>query len=342
MLLQLSIRAVHPVSRRIFMATAAAVGVIGFTGLQAHAADHLTEVNFVEAVHNLGYINLYVAQHAGIFEKNGLKLNVTAAGGDTQAFAAVLGGSADFAIGDATMVQMSREAGGPGIVVGTVVQRAHYFGVSKNLEPISDPKEFKGLTIVTSPEPNTNYSVAKRMLETAGLKIGEDVTILEVNPGTEIGAMLGGQADMAIAYQPSVASAVAQGAKVVFDFSSYVGPFCNTGIMVLPSFAEANPEIVQALVTSFEEGSRMTYEDPEFAKQVAREEFPDLPADVVNAAIEAELEYKIPAESVITKPDQWANLMDMQVYLGNVKGTLTFEEIIDNSFAEKAIEAAGN
>ena len=28
---------------------------------------------------------------------------------------------ATFAIGDATMVQMSREAGGPGIVVGTVV-----------------------------------------------------------------------------------------------------------------------------------------------------------------------------------------------------------------------------
>jgi NitT/TauT family transport system substrate-binding protein len=317
MLLQLAnIRAVHSVPRRTLIATAAAVGAIGFMSLQTHAAD-LTEVNFVEAVHNLGYINLYVGQHAGIFEKNGLHLNVTAAGGDTQAFAAVLGGSADFAIGDATMVQMSREAGGPGIVVGTVVQRAHYFGVSKNLDTITDPKQFKGL------------------------KVGQDVTILEVNPGTEIGAMLAGRADMAIAYQPSVASAVAQGAKVVFDFSNYVGPFCNTGIMILPSFAKAKPEVVQALVTSFEEASRKTYADPEFAKKVAREEFPDLSADVVNAAIDAELEYKIPAESVITKPDQWANLMAMQIYLKNVKGTLSFDDIIDNSYAEKAIKAAG-
>ena len=341
MTLELSTRRTAlPVSRRILAGAAVALGAIVAAGPGARAAD-LTEVNFVEAVHNLGYINLYVGQHAGIFEKNGLKLNVSAAGGDTQAFAAVLGGSADFAIGDATMVQMSREAGGPGIVVGTVVQRAHYFGVSKNLDTITDPKQFKGLTIVTSPEPNTNYSVAKRMLETAGLKVGEDVKILEVNPGTEIGAMLAGQADMAIAYQPSVASAVAQGAKVVFDFSNYVGPFCNTGIMVLPSFVEAHPDIVQALVTSFEEASRKTYQDPEFAKEVARKEFPDLPADVVNAAIDAELEYKIPAESVIVKPDQWANLMAMQVYLGNVKGTMTFDEIIDNSFAEKAMEAAG-
>ena len=234
------------VSRRNFLTASAtiAAGLVAGTVLRAPgpaAAAGLKVVRFSEAVHNLGYINLYVGMHAGIFEKHGLKMNVTAAGGDTQTFAAVLGGSADFAIGDATMVQMSREAGGPGVVVGTVVQRAHYFGVSKNLEPITDPKQFKGLTIVTSPEPNTNYSVAKRMLENAGLKIGEDTKILQVNPGTEIGAMLAGQADMAIAYQPSVASAVAQGAKVVFDFSNYVGPFCNTGIMVLPSFIEENP-----------------------------------------------------------------------------------------------------
>ena len=313
--------------------------VLGLAVMSGPAlGQELKEVNFSEAVHNLGYINLYVGMHAGIFEKNGLKMNVSAAGGDTQTFAAVLGGSADFAIGDATMAQMSREAGGPGVVVGTVVQRAHYFGVSKNLEPITDPKDFKGLTIVTSPEPNTNYSVAKRMLENAGLEIGTDTEILQVNPGTEIGAMLAGQADMAIAYQPSVASAVDQGAKVVFDFSSYVGPFCNTGIMVLPSTIENDPEMVQALVTSFEEASRRTYADPDFAKEVARKEFPDLPPEVVDAAIDAELEYLIPAQSVLVKEDQWQNLIDMQIYLGNVKGEIPFDQIIDNSFAQKAIK----
>jgi NitT/TauT family transport system substrate-binding protein len=328
-------------NRRTFL-TGIGLTAITFCGVAARplpaAAQGLKEVRFSEAVHNLGYINLYVGLHAKIFEKNGLKMNVSAAGGDTQTFAAVLGGSADFAIGDATMVQMSREAGGPGVVIGTVVQRAHYFGVSKNLQPITDPKQFKGLTIVTSPEPNTNFSVAKRMLETAGLKVGTDTKILQVNPGTEIGAMLAGQADMAIAYQPSVASAVAQGAKVVFDFASYVGPFCNTGIMVLPSTIQKDPAMVQALVTAFEDASRLTYKDPAFAKEVARKEFPDLPPAVVDAAIDAELQYKIPAETVVVKEDQWKNLMEMQVYLKNVKGSIPFDQIIDNSFALKAVE----
>ncbi len=309
-------------------------------GRGAKAAD-LKTVRFSEAVHNLGYINLYVGMHADIFKKNGLDMQVSAAGGDTQTFAAVLGGSADFAIGDATMAQISRENGGPGVVVGTVVQRAHYFGVSKTLEPFTDPAKFKGLKIATSPEPNTNFSVAKRLIEKAGMKLGTDATIVPVNPGTEIAAMLAGQADIAIAYQPGVSSAVAQGAKIVFDFSSYIGPFCNTGIMVLPSTIEKDPDMVQALVTSFEEASRKTYSDPAFAKEVARKEFPDLPGEVVDAAIEAELKYLIPAQSVITKPDQWANLMDMQVYLGNAKGTVPFDQLIDNSFAEKAIKSMG-
>jgi NitT/TauT family transport system substrate-binding protein len=302
------------------------------------AAQSLKEVNFVEAVHNLGYINLYVGQHAKIFEKYGLKLNVKAAGGDTQAFAAVLGKSAQFAIGDATMAQMSREQGGSGLVVGSVVQRAMYFGLSKNLQPIKDPKKFKGLTFVTSPEPNTNFSVTKKILEDNGLKPRVDTKILEVNPGTEIAAMLAGQADIAVAYQPSVASAMSQGAKVVFDFASYMGPFCNTGIMVLPEYAKANPDIVQALVNAFEEASRLAYAKPDFAKEVARKEFPDLPADVVNKAIDMQIEFKIPSQSVKVDAKQWETMITMQKYLGNIKGTIPFKDMIDNSYADKAMK----
>jgi NitT/TauT family transport system substrate-binding protein len=326
-------------SRRIAIATSA---VLLATAWQPASSAEVKEINFVEAVHNLGYINLYVGQHAGIFEKNGLKLNLSAAGGDTQAFAAVLGKSSPFAIGDATMVQMSREAGGPGIVVGTVVQRAHYFGVSKNLSMLTDPKQFKGLTVVTSPEPNTNFSVMKKLLLDNGLKPQIDTKILQVSPGTEIGAMLAGQADIAVAYQPSVSSAESQGAKVVFDFASYVGPFCNTGIMVLPEYAKANPDIVQALVTSFEEAGRLVYADPAYAKKVARLEFPDLEGAIVDKAIDAEIKYQIPAATVVTQADAWNKLMEMQKFLGNVKYSIPMDQVVDNSYAEMAVKNAKN
>jgi NitT/TauT family transport system substrate-binding protein len=319
----------------------AVLAASAFAVTDAACAADPQPIEFVEAVHNLGYIDLYVGQHARIFEKHGLTLHVTAAGGDTQAFAAVLGKTAQFAVGDPTMVEMSRERGGPGMVVGTLVQRAHYFGVSKTVSaPITNPKGFKGLTFVTSPDPNTNYSVTKKLMQDNGLKLGTDAKIIEVNPGTEIGAMLAGRADVAVAYQPNVAAAVAQGAKVVFDFASYMGPFCNTGVMVLPEYAKAHPDVVQALVDALEESARLTYAKPDYAKEVAREEFPDVPADVVNKAIDMELQYKIPAETIPVDPKQWANLMSMQKYLGNVQASIGFKDVIDNSYADKAAKTA--
>ncbi len=64
-------------SRRDFLTTSAAVaGGLAITpiiGSDRAAAAPLKEVRFSEAVHNLGYINLYVGMHAGIFAKNGLR-----------------------------------------------------------------------------------------------------------------------------------------------------------------------------------------------------------------------------------------------------------------------------
>ena len=40
---------------------------------------------------------------------------------------------------------------------------------------------------------------------------------------------------------------------------------------------------------SFEEAGRLVYADPAYAKKVARLEFPDLPGDVVDKAIDAEI-----------------------------------------------------
>src|SRR5690348_16508494 len=94
----------HSFNRRQFLTNTAAIaggfGAASLLGSRGVRAATLKTVRFSEAVHNLGYINLYVGMHAGIFKKNGLEMQVSAAGGDTQTFAAVLGGSADFAIGD--------------------------------------------------------------------------------------------------------------------------------------------------------------------------------------------------------------------------------------------------
>ena len=92
---------------------------------------------------------------------------------------------------------------------------------------------------------------------------------------------------------------------------------------------------------SFEEACRLVYADPAYAKKVARLEFPDIPGDVVDKAIDAEITYKIPAATVVTQKDEWDNLMAMQKFLGNVKYSIPMDEVIDNSYRRESGQGRG-
>ena len=237
------------------LVSALALAACGSGGAPAAtSANGTTTVNLSEAVHNLGYIDLYVAQHEGYFTQQGITLNLSAAGGDSQAFAAVLGGSAQFALGDATLAEISREKGGDGIVLAELVSRAQYFAVSKKITtPFTDPKQFAGLTFVTSPPPNTNHSVLINSIKQAGLDPTKDVHITTVSPGTEIGPVLAGQADVAVAYEPNVDMAVVQdGGHVLYSWANAIGEFTNTGLQARESYVRAHPDVAQKIVNALE------------------------------------------------------------------------------------------
>lgn len=322
------------VGRREMLIAGAGAAITLASPRRARAA--ITEVNVVEASHYLGYIGLYVGIEGGYFDKQGIRLNVSAAGGDTQTFAAVLGRSSMFGIGDPSMTQMSVEQGGPGKVIGSVIQRASYYIVSLKHGPITDPRQFKGMTIVTLPEPMTTFSVMKRMLQNSGLTIGRDVNILEVAPGSELVPLLAGQADASVTYPPNVAAATAHGARVIFDLGSQLGPFCNTGIEVLDDTILARPQLCQALCNGFELAFRRTYGDPAYAKKVAYKQFPDLSPKVIDESIDQLLRDKIVAQTVYVDRAQWENLIAMQIYLKNVKGLVPYGTMVDNQFAQRA------
>lgn len=305
----------------------------------ARAAGSLHTVQFSEAVHNLGYIDLYVARDKGFFREQGIDFQLSAAGGDSQAFASVLGKSAQFGCGDSTLCEISREKGGPGVVLGELVSRAQYLGVSKKItKPLASPADFKGLSFVTSPPPNTNYNVLVLALKKVGLDPEKDVKIITVNPGTEIGPVLAGQADIAVAYEPNVDSAViSDGAHVVFSWAKFMGPFHNTGMYALPEYVKANPHIVQAMANAIQKGILYTYKYPDEAKAVARKEFPNLDPKVVNAAIQRQIDNNIPANTFPVSRPGWEALMKVGAGLGNCKGNIPFGHIVDNSFAQKAV-----
>ncbi len=69
------------------------------------------------------YLPLYVAMEEGLFEKQGLDVQLQFAGNDDQIFATVISGAATFGVGDPVFAAISREKGGPGRIVAMMVTR---------------------------------------------------------------------------------------------------------------------------------------------------------------------------------------------------------------------------
>jgi NitT/TauT family transport system substrate-binding protein len=91
-------------------AVAGEIAVLGAPQIVSGRARAATRtVHFSEAVHNPGYIDLYGGRDKGFFTEQAIDLQLSAARGDSQAFAAILGTSADFGWGGSTRCEISRE-----------------------------------------------------------------------------------------------------------------------------------------------------------------------------------------------------------------------------------------
>ena len=76
-------------------------------------------------------LSTYTANDVGFFDEEGLKKQVTTGGGGSQSWSAVLGGSADYSIQDPIFPSISKERGGPGVVVGTVCNAETIYALAK-------------------------------------------------------------------------------------------------------------------------------------------------------------------------------------------------------------------
>jgi len=297
----------------------------------------LVPVTVNQAFEHLLYIGLYVAKDAGFFEKQGLDVKIVTGGGDAQAFAALTSGSAQFAQGDPAFVAIGNQQGWDGRVVVMAVDRVAIWGVTfdKSIQPFRDPKGFKGKTVATYPNPNTSYVVQKQLALKAGLKLGEDVKIIEVPFGTELATLKNKQADIAQTIEPNVSQVELQGGVVAFSYPDAWGPLAFTGVMTSQELIQKNPELVQKFVTAYEQAFQFMQKDFDGTVAIAKKRLPTLDEQVIRNALRRLIDSGCIPKHAAVDPESWKKLLQIRVDVGDLK-QLPTKELIDNRFAEKA------
>ena len=197
-----------------------------------------------------GFAPLTLAKEAGIFEKNGLDVTIkkipqgsrhlALASGDVQCAATTVETWIVWnAVGIATtqMFQLSVSHGGDGIAA------------KPGIEKITD---LKGKTVAASAPGTSPYFLLAWILGKNGMSM-KDVKVVNLEPGPAAQALLAGQNDAAMTYEPYLSSVRAEPSKgkiiaTTNDYPAVLDTFGCTN-----AFLKDNPDAAKAIAKSYYE-----------------------------------------------------------------------------------------
>ena len=181
--------------------------------------------------------------------------------------------------------------------------------------------------------PTTSTSLFLKLLKENGLS-KDDVTLTQVQLGTEPGPFLAGQAKVAVLYEPGLDQVAAKGMKVVLGFPEKYGPYAFSAVSARK---DVDPVVAQAFVNGMQAAIRLMQSEPAKAVAVAKKEFPNLDPTVVEAAVKRMMGDKVYPESVDITPDALKIALDTQIALGNLAAQPDYASFVRRDFIIKAM-----
>jgi len=291
------------------------------------------DVLVAEAFHSLLYLPMYVGKSEGVFEKNNINItNIRSAGTGPTALASVLSGEAQFSIHGPEHVGFAKEKGGDAKAVSAVANSAPVWMLASEDVKYDSPADLKGKKIIVGLAPGTSNTLLKRLLKDNNLEIGKDVEVTEVQNGSELGPVLAGEADIAVPYQPQVEQGLAQGLKLIHNFTEDYPEYAFSTANTSQKMIEKNPDLVKRFVKSLNETFELMRSKPEVAKEVAKKEFPELEASVVEDAVQRMIDSGVYREDAEVTEDAFKTAIDMQKFVGNIEKDMNYEDIVDSQF----------
>lgn len=317
------------------VALGASLVVLGAT---THAqAEDMDTILINEAFHSLLYLPVYVAKHEGIFNDHNIDVPVVrSAGSGPAALASVLSGESQFSVHGPEHVGFAQEQGGSGKAISAVANSAPVWVLAHPELEYSSPADLAGKTVVVGLAPGTSNTLIRRFIEDAGLT-GE-VSVTEVQNGSELGPVLSGRGDFAVLYQPQVEQGISQGLEIIHAFTDDYPEYAFSTINTSQSMIDNNPDLVARFVAAINDSLALIHSDADTAKAVARLEFGDLQGDVVDAAVQRMIDNSVYPESVMITEEAFTNAIEMQQFVGNIQGEMYYDDIVDASFASEVVQ----
>jgi NitT/TauT family transport system substrate-binding protein len=226
------------------------------------ALAQLTKINVGYSAISGDALPAWVAKDAGIFEKNGLDVQLVFFTGGTTAVMALVSADTPIAQLAGPAVINSVMAGSDATLVVGGVTSLNYYLMGR--PEIKTPEQLKGGSVAISRFGSSSDFIARYALSKIGLNPGKDVTIVQIGSTTaRVDAALTGRVQATVVQPPASIIAQKRGMTILADLPKLGLVYQHTSAATTRKYIREHPDMVRRYVKSQVEAVHRIYTDKE-------------------------------------------------------------------------------
>ncbi len=317
--------------------------VVYFVTREDTQTSSLTKIRLNEVTRSVFYAPQYVAIAKGFMEEEGLEIEITTGQGADKVMTAVLAGQSDigFAGPEASIYVYNEGKEDYCEVFAQLTQKDGSFLVSREPTDNFSWQDLKGKTVIPGRKGGVPYMTFEYVLKQNGINPQTDLILDDsIKFDLMAGAFSGGTADYVTLFEPT-ATMTEQAGKgyVVASVGEASGEIPYTAYFASKSYIEKNSDIIQKFTNAIYKGQKWVAEHS--MKEVAeaiQSFFPDTDVELLATVLQSYKDIDAWKTDPVMKEESYNLLQTVMEEAGELSQRAPFEKVINNSYAQKAME----
>lgn len=304
--------------------------------------ESLTKVKLNEVTHSIFYAPQYVAMSQGIFEEEGLDVELTNGAGADKVLTAVLSGDADigFCGPEATVYVYTGNKDDYAVSFAQLTKRDGSFLLGREPDDNFTFDKVIGKDIIGGRKGGMPEMTLEWVLKDHNIEPGVDVNVdTSIQFAAMAGAFKGGIGDYVALFEPTASALEKEGAGyVVASIGVESGEIPYTCYNAKKSFIEENPKVIQKFTNAVYKGQIWVQNHtPEEIAVAIQDQFPDTNIDDLTAVVKRYKDQDTWSLNPILSEDAFEHMQDIIQEAGELDIRAPYNDLVNKAFAEDAV-----
>lgn len=304
---------------------------------------NLKQIKVSEVTRSVFYAPQYVAINNGYFEKQGMEIELSTGQGADAVMTAVLSNQCDigFAGPEASIYVYNEGKEDHTEVFAQLTKRDGSFLVARKNTNKFSWQDLKGKTIIPGRKGGVPYMTLEYVLKKNGINPQKELTLDDsIKFDLMAGAFTSGTADYVTLFEPTASLTESEGkGYIVASIGKEAGEIPYTAYFAKKSYIKNNSNTIQGFTKAIYQGQQWVKSHS--AKEIAeaiQSFFPDTSIEQLTTSVQSYKDIDAWNDTPVLKEEAFNRLQEVIIMAGELKNTVPYEKIVNNSFAEKAIE----